>query len=168
MGPTGDVGQPGRDGREGGTPYLLTPLTSRALQYAHEDGVLEVLQQNIVPEENGVLVVRAYFSGTVTKRVDAPSCLVQVGVRRNDEAIALFSQNVGILDGPVAQRMEVSIGGTLAGRVDVTGGRPELFRVEIRKADAACAPQGVQGPTQIAQIFVQLEVQYFRTQLPTQ
>lgn len=168
MGPTGAVGPTGMPGAEGGTPFYVTQLQSRPLQYGDMDNVLEVFQQRLVAPENGVFLVRLYFSGTVTKRADGASCLVQVSVRKDQDPLPILTQNVGILDGPIGQRLEVSVGGTLAARMDVTAAQSTLFRFEIRKADADCAPAGAGGATQIAQIFGQLEVQYFRRELSTQ
>lgn len=161
----GDDGMPGRDGLEGGTPALLTNITPRPLQYADADNVLAITQQTVVAPAPGALYVRLYANGVVAKRDDATSCLIEVSIRRDQQVVPLVAQVLGIVDGPRAGRLEVSVGATLATAIDVTEGERIVLHVELRRADPACAPPGAAGPTQIARIFGQLEAQFFRVSL---
>lgn len=171
VGPTGAPGRDGMDGRdglEGGTPTLLTNVIPRPLQYGDADNVLEIMQQTLVAPANGAVVVRLYAHGVVAKRDDATSCQVEVSVRRDQQTLPLAAQTVGIVDGPRAGRLEISVGVTLATRLEVTEGERIVLHVEMEKSDPACAPAGAAGPTQIARIFAQLEAQFFRVALPSQ
>lgn len=167
-GATGPTGAAGLDGREGGTPFFLSNLQSAVLQYGDLDNTIELGQHRIIAPEAGTLLARVYFSGAVTKRADARRCLVRVSLRRDQAAVALAAQSAGILEGAVGQAQEVSVGGTLAARIDVTAGERVLLRVELAKGDPDCAPVGAAGPTQIAQILGQIEVQLFRVPLATE
>lgn len=165
VGPLGPVGPAGQDAPE--SAYLLTNLRSSLLQYGDQENVLQVFEQRVGAPAAGTLLVRAHFSGSVTKRAGAARCLVRVQVRRDQETVALAAQNVGILDAPAAERLQTSVSGTLMGSVDLAEGGSTLLRFEIQRADPACAPDGAGGAEQIAQIFGQLEVQFFRGILPT-
>lgn len=173
-GATGATGAPGRDGdpgdpgREGGTPYLLSNLVARPLQYGDGDNTLELAQQTLVGPEAGALVVRLYAHGVVAKRDDATSCRVEVSLRRDQQTLPLVAQQVGIVDAPRVGRLETTVGLTLATRIDVAAGERLTLHVEVRRADPACAPPGAAGPTQIAQIFAQLEAQFFRVPIAAQ
>jgi len=166
-GDRGVDGMPGMAGAEGGTPFLLTQLVARPLQYGDADNVLELFNQQLVAPAAGTLILRVYTTGVVAKRQDATSCQVEVSLRRDQQPLPLVAQSLGIVDGP-ASRLEVSVGATLAARVDVAQGDRLLLHVELKKKDPACAPVGAAGPTQIAQIYAQLEAQFFRVALPTQ
>lgn len=173
QGPSGPIGDPGQrgqigqDGREGGTPFLVTNnLTAGVIQYGNGTDVVEVFSQRVVPPETGVLVLRAHFTGTVVKRDGATTCRVAVSVRRDQEVQPLFAQNVGISDAALAGRLELSIAATLVRAIDVAGGQPIVLHVEIRRFDDTCASGG--GPTQVAQVFAQLDLGFHRILLPTQ
>lgn len=165
-GPIGATGPAGVDGREGGTPFLLTNVNSAVLQFGDASSVIEIARQQVVAPEGGALLVRAYLSGTVAKRDGAATCRVTVGLRKDQDVIPLASQNLGIASAPLPGKLEASVAGTLVGRVDVAAGQPVVLRVEMRRFDDDCA-QGA-GATQIAQIFSQLEVGFHRFVLPTQ
>lgn len=165
-GPAGMNGQDGRDGREGGTPYLVSNPFSRVLQYGDADAVLELGQQTVVAPEDGTLLVRAHFGGTVAKRDGAGLCRVQVGVRKDQDAIQLVSQNVGVREAPVTGKLEVSVGTTLVAQVPVLSGQTVLLRLEMQRFDDECA-EGA-GATQIAQIFGQLDLSFHRVLLTSQ
>jgi hypothetical protein len=162
MGPEGPIGQSAPD-----SSYLLTNLVSGLVQYGDQDNVLQVFEQRVGVPTAGTLLVRAHFSGSVTKRVGAIRCLVKVQVRRDQEAVPLVAQNVGILEGPTAERTQASVSGTLVGTVTLAEGADTLLRFEIQRADPDCAPPGAAGAEQIAQIFGQLDIQFFRNTLPT-
>lgn len=173
-GPMGPAGAPGAAGAEGGTPTLLTNQFSEVIQYAHGDNVRQVFERAVIAPGPGALFARLYYGGSVTKRAaeaneatGAEACLVTVQLRVGDDPVALATRNVGIVDGPRTERMELSVDGTLAGQVAVAGGETVVFRAEIARATPDCAPAGAAGPTQIAQIFAQLEIQFFRFRLPT-
>jgi hypothetical protein len=161
----GPLGPPGLDAPD--SAYLLTNLRSGRLQFGDQDNVVQVFEQRVGAPVDGVLVVRAHFSGSVTKRAGATRCLVRVQVRQDQEAVPLFAQNVGVLEGPAAERLQLSVSGTLAGTVALAGGTSTLLRFELQRADPDCAPTGAGGAEQIAQIFGQLDVQLFQTPLPT-
>lgn len=165
-GPAGPTGENGADGREGGTPFLLTNVFSGIIQFGDGANVIELGQQQVVPPESGALVVRGYFSGTVSKRDGATTCRVTVSVRRDQEVVPILTQNLGISAAPAAGRLETSVAATLAGRLDVAQGQAVLLRIEIRRFDDDCA-QGA-GTAQVAQIFGQLDVGFHRFTLPTQ
>jgi hypothetical protein len=159
-------GQNGRDGAEGGTPFLLTNPFSALLQYGDGPAVIQIGEQQITAPDDGTLVVRAHFSGTVAKRDNAMLCRVRVGVRRDQEVAQLASQTVGITDGPLAGRLEISVGSTIVGQVPVAAGQPVLLRMEMQRLDDLCADGA--GATQIAQIFAQLDVLFYRVALVAQ
>ena len=162
QGPTGPVGMPGP---EGGAPSLLTNPLAREIQYGDGDNVLEIQQHGVMATEDGHLLVRLYFHGSVSKRPQGNTCRVRVGLRRDQEAVYLVHRDVGIWHGPAGERMEVSVGGTLAARLPVGAGESVLFRLEIQRADGDCVPAGAAGATRVAEIVGQLEVQFFRTPL---
>lgn len=164
-GPTGPMGPAGRDAPE--AAFLLTNLRSSLLQYGDQENVLQVFEQRVGAPADGTFLVRAHFSGSVTKRAGAQRCLVRVQVRRDQETVALAAQNVGVLDGPDTARLQISVSGTLMGTVPVAEGASTLLRFEVQRADPDCAPPGAAGAEQIAQVFGQLEVQFFRGTLPT-
>ena len=167
-GTTGPMGMQGMPGEEGGTRTLLTNPFMGVLQYADQDNVIEIVQQQVIAPGPGALIFRAYFHGTVAKRADGLTCLVTIALRRDQLPAALISQNVGILQGEMGQREEITVGGTLAARADVAGGETVTMRAELSKLSEDCAPMGAAGATQIAQMSVQLEVQHFRRTLATQ
>ena len=163
MGPTGTQGpggSTGADGEEGHTPTLLTNNFNAVLQFANGDDVIEVQNQSVLAPGSGGLIVRAYFNGSVAKRAGAPTCLVKVQLRRDQDVAPLDSQTVGIRQGSTAEREEITVGGVLASQVLVAGGDRIVLRVELAKESDECASGG--GATQIAQIVSRLEVQYFR------
>lgn len=165
-GPTGPTGAPGRDGREGGTPYLVTNPVSGTIQFGDGDAVQELVQVPVLAPDEGDLTVKAHYSGTVAKRDGSGFCRVEVRVRRDQEPAPFLTQNVGIFGAPVAGRLDVSVGTTLLGVLPVTAGETILLRMEIRRVDPECADGA--GPTQIAQIFGQLELGFHRVRIPTQ
>lgn len=165
-GATGATGPTGSGGAGGGPAFLLTNRAMRVLQYGDGDTTLEVLAQRVTAPEAGVLLARAYYSGSVAKRSDGQRCLVSVSLRKNQDALALVNENVGILAGAAGAKTEISVGGVLAARVDVGAGEEVQFHLEIRRADPDCAPAGAGGPEQIAQIFGQLELELLKTALP--
>lgn len=166
MGPAGATGPTGTGGGGAGPAFLLTNRAMRVLQYGDADTTLEVLAQRVTAPEAGVLLVRAYYSGSVAKRSDGQRCLVAVSLRKNQDALALVNENVGILAGAAGAKTEISVGGVLAARVDVAAGEEVQFHLEIRRADPDCAPNGAGGPEQIAQVFGQLELELLKTALP--
>jgi hypothetical protein len=159
-------GADGADGREGGTPFLLSNPFSALLQYGDGPAVIEIGSQQLVAPDDGTLVVRAHFSGLVAKRDQATLCRVRVGVRRDQEIQQLVSQTVGISEGPLAGRLEMSVGATIVGQIDVVSGQPLLLRLEMQRLDEECADGA--GATQIAQIFGQLDVLFYRVPLVAQ
>ncbi|MFO0727390.1 MAG: hypothetical protein U1E65_26670 [Myxococcota bacterium] len=163
MGATGPTGPLG--GGAGGVPFLLTNRAAHVLQYGDGDTVLEILSQHLTAPEAGTFVVRAYYSGSVAKRTDGTRCLVEIALRKNQDAVALVRENVGILTAAAGNKLEVSVGGVLAGRIDVTQNEEVQLHLELKKADADCTPAGAGGPEQIAQIFGQLEVELLKTPL---
>lgn len=173
-GATGPAGAPGRDGapgaagREGGTPALLTQVIARPLQYGDGDNVLELLHRTVVAPERGALFVRVYVHGVVAKRDDATSCRVTVSLRRDQQTLPVAAQTLGIVDAPRAGRLEVSVAATLAAELDLAAGEAAVLHVEVQRADPACVPAGAGGPTQVAQIFAQLEAQLHRVELGSQ
>jgi hypothetical protein len=166
QGVQGIPGVPGIDGIEGGTPFLLTNPFSAILQYGDGPAVVQIGEQQIVAPDDGTLVIRAHFSGRVGKRDGATLCRVRVGVRRDQEIAQLVSQTVGISDGPVAGRLELSVGATVVGQIPVTVGQQVLLRLEMQRLDDVCADGA--GATQIAQIFGQLDVLFYRVPLAAQ
>ncbi len=170
-GPTGASGRdgaPGADGREGGTPALLTNVIARPLQYGDGDNVLELTQQTVVAPERGTLIVRVYAHGVVAKRDDATSCRVTVSLRRDQQTLPLAAQTLGIVDAPRVGRLELSVAATLAAKLELAAGEAVVLHVELQRADPACVPPGAAGPTQVAQIFGQLEAQLHRVELRSQ
>lgn len=159
-------GQDGQDGREGGTPYLVSNPFSRVLQFGDADAVLELGQQTVVAPEAGTLLVRAHFGGTVAKRDGATVCRVQVGVRKDQDAIQLVSQNVGIREAPAAGKLETTVGASLVGQIPVQAAQSVLLRLEMQRFDDECANGA--GATQIAQIFGQLDISFHRVPLSAQ
>lgn len=166
QGVQGIPGMNGIDGIEGGTPFLLTNPFSAQLQYGDGVTVVQIGEQQIVAPDDGTLVVRAHFSGTVAKRDNATLCRVRVGVRRDQEVAQLVSQTVGITDGPLPGRLELSVGATIVGQIPVTNGQQVLLRLEMQRLDDVCADGA--GATQIAQIFGQLDVLFYRVPLVAQ
>jgi hypothetical protein len=166
QGNQGLPGDPGTNGLEGGTPFLLSNPFSALLQYGDGPAVVEIGQQQITAPDDGTLVVRAHFSGTVAKRDNATLCRIRVGVRRDQEIQQLVSQTVGITEGPLAGRLELSVGATIVGQIPVTEGQPVLLRMEMQRLDDLCADGA--GATQIAQIFGQLDVLFYRVPLVAQ
>ncbi len=162
----GPSGRDGADGIEGGTPFLLTNPFSALLQYGDGPAVVEIGEQQVVGPDDGTLMVRAHFSGTVAKRDGATLCRVRVGIRQDQMVAQLASQSLGITDGPVAGRLEVSVAATLVTQVAVAEGQPVLLRLEMQRLDETCADGA--GATQIAQIFGQLDVLFFRVGLVAQ
>jgi hypothetical protein len=166
-GPPGPIGLPGSDGfdgREGGTPFLLTNPFSRVLQYGDGEAVLELGQQAIIAPEDGSLIVRAHFNGTVAKRDGATLCRVRVGVRQDQEVVQLVSQTLGIQEAPALGRLEVSASASLVGIVPVVQNQAILLRLELQRFDADCAMGA--GATQISQMIGQLDVSFYRVPLP--
>ena len=163
MGEQGLPGEDGMDGLEGGTPFLVSNPFSALLQYGDGPAVVEIGQQQITAPDDGTLLVKSHFSGVVAKRDGANLCRVRVGVRQDNELQQLISQSVGINEGPVAGRVELSVGATIVGQIPVARGQPVLLRMEMQRLDDVCADGA--GATQIAQIFAQLDLLFYRVPL---
>lgn len=159
-------GMNGADGREGGTPFLISNPFTALLQYGDGPATVDIGSQDLVAPDDGVLVIRAHFSGTVAKRDQATLCRVRLGVRVDQEIQQLVTTTVGISDGPLAGRLETSVGATVVGQIQVATGQPVLLRLEMQRADDVCADGA--GATQIAQIFGQLDVLFYRVGLVAQ
>jgi Collagen triple helix repeat (20 copies) len=169
MGAQGIDGMPGEDGlngQEGGTPFLISNPFAALLQYGDGPVVVEIGQQELIAPGTGTLAVRAHFSGTVAKRDQATLCRLRVGVRQDNAIQQLVSQSIGITDGPLAGRLELSVGATLVGQIPVEVGQPVLLRLEMQRLDDVCADGA--GATQIAQIFGQLDVLFYKVALQAQ
>lgn len=166
IGPTGPEGRAGIDGREGGTPFLLTNRFLGTLQFSDRDAVLEIGAVTVVAPDNGGLVVRAHFSGTVAKRDGSGFCRVWVMVRRDREPVPFLRESMGIAGAPAAGRLDLSVATTMAGVVPVAAGQSILLRLEIQRRDEICADGA--GPTQIAELFGQLDLGFHRFALLTQ
>jgi hypothetical protein len=109
-------------------------------------------------------MVRANFSGSVTKRDGGQLCRVEVSLRRDQEATPLALQNVGVFDAPLAGRLELGVAAHLISLVDVTANQEVLFHLEARRIDADCAAGA--GAERVAQLLGQLAITFHRTLLP--
>lgn len=166
-GPQGAQGIQGLPGREGGTPFLLTNRFRRVLQYGDRDATLELAAPvDVVAPDDGELLVRAHYTGTVAKRDGSGFCRVEVRLRLNQDPAPLLAQNLGIFGAPVAGRLDLGVHTTLAGVIPVQAGEVVRMRLELRRVDPECADG--EGPTQIADMFGQLEISFHRVRLATQ
>ncbi len=165
MGPTGPTGQVGQEGAPGETPVAVPPLFEGVLQYGDGNGVVELGRTTVTIPGEGSLLVKAHVFGTVTKRSGARTCLVTVGVRRDQEVVYLASQNLGILDAGPADRMAISVGATLIQSIPMTSAQETTLRLELRRLSPECADGA--GAEQIAQIQARLELSYHRGSLVT-
>lgn len=165
-GAQGPMGEPGLNGLEGGTPYLLSNRLMGQIQFADAAQTQELLQVPVVAPQDGDLLVRAYWTGKVAKRDGSGWCKVTVGIRKNQEAVAFLSDEVGVFGAPLAGRLDLTASTTLVGAVAMRAGEVALLRVELGPADPECADGA--GPTLIAQLFAQLELGFHRVRLATQ
>ncbi|MCA9552776.1 MAG: collagen-like protein [Myxococcales bacterium] len=167
VGPVGPQGATGQPGAEGGTPYLLTNPFRKVLQYGDRDATLELgTPVDVVAPGDGDLLVRAHYTGTVAKRDGSGFCRIEVRLRLNQDPSPLLAQNLGIFGAPVAGRLDLGVHTTLAGVIPVQSGEVVRMRLELRRVDPECADG--EGPTQIADIFGQLEVGFHRVRIATQ
>jgi collagen triple helix repeat protein len=166
MGLMGMVGPKGQDGREGGTPFLVANPQQKLLTYGDGTDTLEIMRQSVVAPDAGSLLVRAYFSGTVTKRDGGAACRVAVSIRKDQDPVALESQNVGITGAPQAGQLVLGVSTVFASKIDVTANQAVVLHAEMKRLDDDCASGA--GATQIAQIFAQLDVGFYRVALPSQ
>ncbi len=165
-GEKGDPGQPGFDGREGGTPILFANRQVAEIQFGDQDGIKDIGSGiTVVGPDEGWLLVRAHISGTVAKRDGERFCRIEVRLMRMEETTALSSQNLGVFDAPTAGRLEVSVGTTLLGRVRVSRGQEVSFKLETQRVDPECSLGA--GPQRVAQIFGQMEANFYRVPLMT-
>jgi hypothetical protein len=165
-GPQGITGDPGAPGVEGGTPVLITNVQSALIQYGDGNQVKEIGRWVIMSPAEGALVIRAHYNGTVAKRDGSGFCRVTIGVRKDQDATQFLSQNIGIFGAPTVGRLDLSIGTTLTGQLLVNTGEQLTLRMEVQRFDDECA-DGL-GPTQIAQIFGQLDISFHRYAILTQ
>jgi hypothetical protein len=176
IGPTGATGL---DGREGGTPTLTTPPASGLLTYGDGTNVVELpvlgmppsSPKRIVAPDTGSLLVRAYFSGVVTKVAGTPSCLITVGLRKDQDPQPFATQLVGVVQAPTANDYAQGVSGVLLGALQVTANQAVQLHFEIQRSDAApsaCVPTGGAGGTQYANLQAQYEVSFHRLALTVQ
>jgi hypothetical protein len=174
----GATGATGLDGREGGTPTLTTPLAQGLLTYGDGTNVIElpvlgmppVSPKKVVAPDTGSLLVRVYFSGSVVKRAMSRSCLISIGLRKDQDPQPFATQLVGVFDASDLDSLEVGISGVLLGAVQVTANQTVQLHVEIQRNDArsSCVPAGTGGGTQYATIQAQYDVSFHRLALTVQ
>ncbi len=168
QGEIGPQGMAGLDGREGGTPYYLSPrmLEPGTIQFADVGLTQELQQLSVVAPDDGELVIKAHWTGTVAKRDGVGFCRVKIGIRKNQDPTPFLSDDIGIFGAPVAGRLDLATNLTQVGAVAVRRGEVVLLRIELGPADAECANGA--GSTQIARLFPQLELGFHRVRLTIQ
>lgn len=168
-GPQGTIGPQGTgglDGREGGTPYYLSNRIEGVIQFADVGLTKELLQLPVVAPDDGELVIKAHWTGTVAKRDGVGFCRVKVGIRKNQDPTPFLSDDIGIFGAPLAGRLDLGANLTQVGSVTVRQGEVVLLRIELGPADSECANGA--GSTQIARLFPQLELGFHRVRLTIQ
>ena len=166
-GPAGTPGEQGVDGQpgpEGGTPVLLTTPDMVTLTGEQADAVIELGQHTVRSPLPGYLLIRAQFTGTVSKRDGAARCYVAVRLRLDQDPVPVAQDNLGVFDAPANGRIDTSVSAALAVLIQVEEDTDRVLRLEIQRGVDDC----VASPAdQVAVMTGQLEVAYHRNLFPS-